>query len=145
MISIIQEELVNKSFSLETEDPYYNSIELAKWIRSKGFVVLNEDVVSSSGPRTTSTVKFTLIRKIDHFSSIKITVTCKGDQTAHRLDINIVSVFETKVEKGEKIFREIFSEFYEKRWLPQVRAWGGQLSDEIVHGILVQLSPKIAA
>ena len=114
----IEENLVTKTITRNSSDPYYVSLEFMRRMSGRGKVVEKENSYSTDGPFHRSEVVFELIQHLDDWTDMKIVFYLMGENsTRNYLRTDIVASFVSRVEE-RGIFTEMFAEFYLENVFP---------------------------
>lgn len=119
----IEEEIFNKTMELLVDDPYSSSISILETAREIGKIEEKVNKFLTSGPRKKCEVSFTISDVIDKNSRTLFIVDMNGESNgAKKLSIQIRAIFQVKLSVREGFAKEVFSEYYIKKIMPQSRA-----------------------
>jgi len=114
----IEENLVTKTITRNSTDPYYASLEFMRRMSGRGKVVERENSYSTDGPFHRSDVVFDLVQHLDSYTDLKITFYLTGENsTRNSLRMDIVASFVSRIRE-HGFYTQLFAEFYLENVFP---------------------------
>ncbi len=117
----IEENLVTKTITRNSSDPYYTSLEFMRRMSGRGKIIEKENSYSTDGPFHRSEVVFEMVQHLDSYTDLKITFYLTGENsTRNYLRADIVASFISRIQE-HGFFTELFTEFYLQNIFPIMR------------------------
>lgn len=118
----IEENILDDDFHIETRDHYSSAISILEFLSTLGTVYEHKNEYLSDGPRTKTEIEAEVIKIIDKFSRLTISVYINGESNGvHFLHIKISGSLVTEIREEEGIFTNSFHSFYMTSLLPSTR------------------------
>ena len=114
----VRETLFERSFSVDTEDPYGTAADFMQKLSAIGLVYERKNIYMTDGPVKKTVLVFDLVETLDSFSRVIINFAMDGENKI--LYVNILGEFVLKIQDSG-FFSEVFTDFYLHNVFPVLR------------------------
>lgn len=118
----VEDTLFTKKLSIKTADIYSTVTDIVSIVSRFGKIIERKNIYETDGPRKRVERVLDLIEQVDKHYTSKIEVNIHGESNTHGLlDITILGITKTDLDKGTGLASSAFSDFYIKNFLPMAK------------------------
>ena len=134
----IKEEFYEKTYTIESVDPYNLALELVNHMTSFGHVNVTKNILTTNGPRKEAEVHFYLERKFDRYSKLFFLFKLHADVTTNTLEVSALGLNQLQIPVGGQI-GDVFQKWYLTEIYPEI----SKKSSDIINQITKAFEKKV--